>query len=261
MCLFMHVRERENIYIQRIDFNAESTMRVFLCTRCQHLSTNKHLKLNLLKSRNREQSFMPDGLLSCTTKYAQTLLVLRSIPSLKFAFNNNLFFFPLPVSVDFQSTVNLTKLNNINTAARYELEEYAGPFLPDAVTTVDAKVGQAGSAKYVLPQLSSGFVLLFFFSVCISSFLSWRKFGLSFLGEAHELQEQCYPFIIIMYIYHAVINALSAHIIHAFYQCVQYFYLCKQWQSCQLFTFLTCTQMLMRAIACRVCTNASESLH
>ena len=106
---------------------------------------------------------MPIGLLSCTTKYnTQTLRVLRSIPSLKFSFNNSLFFFPLPVSVDFQSTVNLTKLNNINTAARYELEGYAGPFLPDAVTTVDAKVGQACSAKYVLLQLSSGFFFFFF---------------------------------------------------------------------------------------------------
>lgn len=153
---------------------------------------------------------MPIGLLSCTAKYnTQTLRVLHSIPSLKFSFNNSLFFFPLPVSVDFQSTVNLTKLNNINTAARYELEGYAGPFLPDAVTTVDAKVGQACSAKYVLLQLSSGILFIFVFLYFV---IPCRKFGLPFLGEAQQLQERCYPFLIITYIYHTIISALSAHI-------------------------------------------------
>ena len=45
------------------------------------------------------------------------------------------------MSVSYQSTINLTKVNNINTAARYELEGYTGPFLPDSITSVDAKVG------------------------------------------------------------------------------------------------------------------------
>ena len=60
VCVCVCEREREsmyvyNIYIQGIGFNAQSTMRVYLCARCQHLSANKHLKLNLLKSRNQGQ--------------------------------------------------------------------------------------------------------------------------------------------------------------------------------------------------------------
>ena len=116
----------------------------------------------------------------------------------------DVFFFPLPASVDFQSTVNLTKLNNINIAARYELEGYAGPFLPDPVTTVDAKVGPACSAKCASTIKFQRHAFFFFFSISLSlvgnlGCLSWAR------------HSSC-KFLIIMYIYHAVINALSAHI-------------------------------------------------
>ena len=39
------------------------------------------------------------------------------------------------------------------------------------------------------------------------------------------------------------------------YQCVQYFPVSRQWYGCQCLGFLTCTQMLMHAIAHRGCTD------
>ena len=44
------------------------------------------------------------------------------------------------------------------------------------------------------------------------------------------------------------------HVIH-FYQCVPYFLVSEQWYGCQCLEFLTCTQMLMHAIAHGVCTD------
>ena len=41
-----------------------------------------------------------------------------------------------------------------------------------------------------------------------------------------------------------------------FYQCVQYFYVSKEWYGCQCLEFLSCTQMLMHATARVVCTNS-----
>ena len=40
------------------------------------------------------------------------------------------------------------------------------------------------------------------------------------------------------------------------YQCVQYFYVCKEWYGCQCLEFLSCAQMLMHATARVVCTNS-----
>lgn len=48
----------------------------------------------------------------------------------------------VPVSDGFQSVVTMTKLSNVNTAARYEVEGYTGPFLPDVLSNGDAKVIQ-----------------------------------------------------------------------------------------------------------------------
>ncbi|KAK7093056.1 FAST kinase domain-containing protein 4-like [Littorina saxatilis] len=53
----------------------------------------------------------------------------------------------LPGTDSFQSVVNLMKVNNINTAARLELEGYTGPFLPPTITTADAKSLQRGERK------------------------------------------------------------------------------------------------------------------
>ena len=39
------------------------------------------------------------------------------------------------------------------------------------------------------------------------------------------------------------------------YQCVQYFSVSRQWYSCQCLGFLTCTQMLMHAVAHGGCTD------
>jgi hypothetical protein len=44
------------------------------------------------------------------------------------------------VPENFQSLVNVTKVNNINAAARYEVPGYTGPFLPSGVTACDTKV-------------------------------------------------------------------------------------------------------------------------
>ncbi|PVD37322.1 hypothetical protein C0Q70_04321 [Pomacea canaliculata] len=46
----------------------------------------------------------------------------------------------LPVSDSFQSIVNFTKINNINIAAKYEIQGYTGPYLPDTFCPSDAKL-------------------------------------------------------------------------------------------------------------------------
>ncbi|KAK7480972.1 hypothetical protein BaRGS_00027787 [Batillaria attramentaria] len=61
----------------------------------------------------------------------------------------------LPVSDSFQSMITMTKLSNINAAAKYEVEGYTGPFLPDALCNGDAKLLVRGEQKTTQKVLSA----------------------------------------------------------------------------------------------------------
>lgn len=64
----------------------------------------------------------------------------------------------LPVSESFQSAITMTKLSNINTAAKFEVEGYAGPFLPEVLSNGDAKLllkGEQRVAEKVISALTN----------------------------------------------------------------------------------------------------------